>query len=52
MERKRQPEFSRTEMLIGHEGMEILARSTIVVFGVAEWVPTRWKPWPGAVWDA
>ncbi|MDE6929556.1 MAG: tRNA threonylcarbamoyladenosine dehydratase [Lachnospiraceae bacterium] len=34
MERKRQPEFSRTEMLIGHEGMEILARSTIVVFGV------------------
>lgn len=34
MERKRQPEFSRTEMLIGHEKMEILNRSAVVVFGI------------------
>lgn len=33
MERKL-PEFSRTEMLIGQEGMEALSRSTVVVFGV------------------
>lgn len=34
MERKRQPEFSRTEMLIGYDKMEALSLSTVVVFGV------------------
>ena len=37
-------EFSRTEMLIGTEGMNKLKNSTVA--------PMQWRPWPGAGWAA
>ena len=41
-------EFSRTEMLIGTEGMNKLKNSTVAVFGSEGLGPMQWRPWPGA----
>ena len=38
-------QFSRTELLIGKEGMEKLKNSRVAVFGLAVLADIRWKHW-------
>ena len=45
-------EFSREEMLIGTDGMEVLARSQVAVFGLGGVGSHAAEARPGAAWES
>ena len=44
-------QFSRTELLLGREGVERLARAHVAVFGLGGVGAMPWRPWSAAAWE-
>ncbi len=42
--------FSRTELLLGKEGVEQLRQASVCVFGIGGVAPTWWRLWHAAAW--
>lgn len=42
-------QFSRTELLLGHDNMEKLKNARVAVFGIGGVGVLQLKPWPEAV---
>ena len=43
-------QFSRTQLLLGQESMDLLANATVAVFGIGG-VAIPWRHWPAAAWE-